>query len=88
LVFFLKTMVKKKDNLAAKVKEQQALRVPGRPFPPDSGPGENARRNYRQRNRGYDWRESQHYQGACEKLAEHHYLIQAGTGRGARYTIK
>ena len=27
LVFFLKTMVKQKDNLAAKVKEEQALRA-------------------------------------------------------------
>jgi hypothetical protein len=67
LLFFLKTMVKQKDNLATKVKETGAACIPARPFPPDSGAGENARRDYRQGNRGCDGREPQHHQGACEK---------------------
>jgi len=44
LVFFLKTMAKQKDNLAAKVKEEQALRSSlASAISPDTGTGEDAR---------------------------------------------
>ncbi|MDQ2841796.1 MAG: Fic family protein [Acidobacteriota bacterium] len=89
LVFFLKTMVKQKDNLSAKVKEEQALRA--------SLPAlsrqilELAKTRYE-----ITVKEIEHATGAnrntikvhMKKLAEQQYLIQAGKGRGARYTIK
>jgi Fic family protein len=89
LVFFLKTMAKQKDNLAAKVKEEQALRA--------TLPALSRQILELVRTRGeITVKEIEDSTGAnrntikvhVKKLAEQHYLIQAGKGRGARYTIK
>jgi Fic family protein len=68
LVFFLKTMAKQKDNLAEKVKEEQALRASlPRAFPPDPGIGEDARGDHRQGYRRIHRRQPQHHQSTCEE---------------------
>ena len=66
-MFFLKTMAKQKNNLAEKVKEEQALAHLCPRFPARSGTGENARRDHRQGNRRIHRRQPQHHQGACEE---------------------
>jgi Fic family protein len=89
LVFFLKTMVKQKDNLAARVKEEQALRASLAALS----------RQILELAKTRDEitvKEIEDTTGAnrntiemhVKKLAEQHYLIQACKGRGARYTIK
>jgi Fic family protein len=89
LVFFLKTMVKQKDNLAAKVKEEQALRA--------TLPALSRQILELVRTRGeITVKEIEDSTGAnrntikvhVKKLAEQNYLIQAGKNRGSRYTIK
>ncbi|HUV96156.1 MAG TPA: Fic family protein [Acidobacteriaceae bacterium] len=89
LVFFLKTMVKQKDNLAAKMKEEQALRA--------SLPALSRQILELVKTRGeITVKEIEDSTGAnrntikvhLKKLAEQHYLVQVGKGRGARYTIK
>ena len=89
LVFFLKTMAKQKDNLAAKVKEEQALRA--------SLPALSRQILELVKTRGeITVKEIEDSTGAnrntikahVKKLAEQHYLAQVGKNRGARYTIK
>lgn len=89
LVFFLKTMAKQKDNLAAKVKEEQALR--------SSLPALSRQILEVAKTRGeITVKEIEDATGAnrntikvhVKKLAEQHYLAQVGKGRGARYTMK
>ena len=89
LVFFLKTMAKQKDNLAAKMKEEQALRA--------SLPALSRQILELVKTRGeITVKEIEDSTGAnrntikvhVKKLAEQHYLIQVGKGRGARYMIK
>ena len=89
LVFFLKMMAKQKDNLAGKVKEEQALRaslpalsgqilelakVRGEITVREIGISTGANRNT--------------IKVHVKKLAEEQYLRQVGEGRGARYTIR
>lgn len=89
LAFFLKTMVKQKDNLATKVIEEQALRA--------ALPALSRQILELVRTRGeITVKEIEDSTGAnrntikvhVKKLAEQYYLVQAGKGRGARYTIK
>jgi Fic family protein len=89
LVFFLKTMVKQKDSLAAKVKQEQALRA--------SLPALSRQILELVKTRGeITVKEIEDSTGAnrntikvhMKKLAEQHYLAQVGKGRGARYMIK
>jgi Fic family protein len=89
LVFFLKTMAKQKDNLAVKVKEEQALRA--------SLPALSRQILELARNRSeITVKEIEDATGAnrntikahVKKLAELNYLTQVGKGRGARYMIK
>ncbi|HUA99758.1 MAG TPA: Fic family protein [Terracidiphilus sp.] len=89
LVFFLKTMAKQKDNLAAKVKEERALRA--------SLPALSRQILELARTRGeITVKEIEDTTGAnrntikahLKKLAELHYLSQIGKGRGARYMVK
>jgi Fic family protein len=89
LVFFLKTMVKQKDNLAAKVKQEQALRA--------ALPALSRQILELAKTRGeITVKEVEDSTGAnrntikvhMKRLAEQLYLVQVGKGRGARYTIK
>jgi Fic family protein len=89
LVFFLKTMAKQKDNLAAKVKEEQALRA--------SLPALSRQILELAKTRGeITVKEVEDATSAnrntikvhMKKLAEQHYLVQVGKGRGARYAMK
>jgi Fic family protein len=89
LVFFLKTMAKQKDNLAAKVKEEQALR--------SSLPALSRQILELAKTRDeITIKEIEDTTGAnrntikvhMKKLAEQQYLLQVGKGRGARYTMK
>jgi Fic family protein len=89
LVFFLKTMGKQKDNLAAKLKQEQSLRVSlpalsrqileiaktrGEIAVKEIETATNANRNT--------------IKAHIKKLVDQQYLVQVGAGRGARYTIK
>jgi len=89
LVFFLRTMVKQKDNLAAKVKEEQSLRA--------TLPALSRQVLEMAGTRGeITVREIEDTTGAnrntikahLKKLVAQHYLAQIGKGRGARYTLK
>ena len=89
LVFFLKTMVNQKDNLADKVKQEQVLR--------SSLPALSRQILELAKTRGeITVREIETATSAnrntiklhIKKLAEQHYLMQVGKGRGARYTMK
>jgi Fic family protein len=89
LVFFLKTMAKQKDNLAAKVKEEQALRA--------SLPALSRQILEMAKTRSeISVKDIEDATGAnrgtikdhVKKLAQLQYLQQVGKGRGARYTIK
>jgi Fic family protein len=89
LVFFLKTMAKQKDNLAAKVKEEQALRA--------ALPALSRQILELAKTRSdITVKEIEDSTGAnrntikfhVKKLTEQHYLLQVGKGRGVRYTIK
>ena len=89
LVFFLRTMVKQKNNLAAKVKEQQALR--------SSLPALSRQILELAKTRGeITVKEIEESTGAnrntikvhLRRLATDNYLAQVGKGRGARYTLK
>jgi Fic family protein len=89
LVFFLRTMVKQKNNLAAKVKEEQALR--------SSLPALSRQILELAKMRGeITVKEIEESTGAnrntvkahLRKLASDNYLVQVGKGRGARYTLK
>jgi len=89
MVFFLKTMAKQKDNLAVKVKEEQALRA--------SLPALSRQILELAKTRGeITVKEIEDATGAnrntikthVKKLSDQHYLIQAGKGRGARYAMK
>jgi Fic family protein len=82
-------MVKQKDNLAAKVKQEQALRA--------SLPALSRQILELAKTRGeITVKEIEDSTGAnrntikvhLKRLAEQHYLVQAGKGRGARYMIK
>jgi Fic family protein len=88
LVFFLKTMAKQKDNLAAKVKEEQSLR--------SSLPALSRQILELAKTRGeITITEIEDSTGAnrntikvhLKKLAEQRYLVPLGKGRGARYSI-
>jgi Fic family protein len=89
LVFFLKTMVKQKDNLAAKVKQEQSLRstlpalsrqilelakTRGEIAVKEIETATSANRNTIKLH--------------IKKLTEQHYLAQHGKGRGARYILR
>jgi predicted transcriptional regulator len=87
-VFFLKTMVKQKDNLAEKVRDEQALRA--------SLPALSRQiLELVKRRREITVKEIEDSTGAnrntikvhLKKLAEQHYLAQVGKGRGALYVI-
>jgi Fic family protein len=89
LVFFLKTMTKQKDNLAAKVKEEQSLRA--------SLPALSRQILELVKTRGeITIKEIAHSTGAnrntikvhLKKLTEQQYLLQVGQARGAHYKIK
>ena len=89
LVFFLKTMAKQKDYLAAKIEEEQALR--------SSLPRLARQILELAKTRGeVTVKEIEDSTGAnrntikvhVKKLAEQQYLLQVGKGRGARYTMK
>jgi Fic family protein len=89
LVFFFKTMVKQKDNLAAKVKDEQTLR--------SSLPALSRQILELAKTRGeITITEIENSTGAnrntikvhLKKLAEQHYLVQLGKGRGVRYAVK
>jgi Fic family protein len=68
LVFFLKTMVKAERQPGRQGEAGTgASRVIARTFSPDTGTGENARRDHRQGNRRFDRCQPQHHQGAYEK---------------------
>jgi hypothetical protein len=88
LVFFLRTMVKQKNNLAAKVKEEQALR--------SSLPALSRQIRELAKTRGeITVKEIEESTGAnrntikvhLRKLASDNYLAQVGKGRGTRYTL-
>jgi len=89
LVFFLKTLARQKDNLAAKVTLEQALRASlpalsrqilelaktrGEITVREIEDGTHANRNT--------------IKVHLKRLAGQHYLAQAGKGRGARYSLK
>jgi len=89
LVFFLRTMVKQKNNLAAKVKEEQALR--------SSLPALSPQILELAKTRGeITVREIEEFTSAnrntikahLRKVASDNHLTQIGMGRGARYTMK
>ncbi len=89
LSFFLKTMVKQKDNLARKVKEERHLR--------EALPALSRTILEMAGTRGeVTVREIEDASGAnrntikahLKKLAEQEYLVAVGKGRGARYTVK
>jgi len=89
LVFFLKTMAKQKDNLAAKVKEEQTLRA--------SLPALSRQILELAKTRDEIMiKEIEESTGAncntikvhVKKLANDSYLAQVGKGRGARYTLR
>jgi Fic family protein len=89
LVFFLRTMAKQKENLAEKVKEEQALRA--------TLPALSRQILELVKTRGeITVKEIEESTGAVrstiklhlKKLAEQQYLQQVGQGRGARYTIR
>ena len=89
LVFFLKTMVKQKDNLAVKVKQEQSLRA--------SLPALSRQILELAKTRGeITVKEIEDATSAnrntikahLKKLSVQHYLAQVGKGRGTRYTIK
>ncbi|MGH7193293.1 MAG: Fic family protein, partial [Candidatus Saccharimonadales bacterium] len=86
LVFFLKTMVKQKDNLAAKMKAEQALRA--------TLPALSRRILELAKSRGeITVKDIEEATGAnrntikahMKNLAGQHYLTRLGKGRGARY---
>ena len=88
LVFFLRTMVKQKSNLAAKVKEEQALRS----YLPALSPqilelvkmrGDITVKEVEESTRANRNTIKAH----LRKLASDNYLAQIGMGRGARYTL-
>jgi Fic family protein len=89
LMFFLKTMAKQKDNLAAKVKEEQTLRAA---LPALSRQilelaktrGEITVREIEQSTQANRNTIKVH----LKKLAGENFLAQVGQGRGARYTLK
>ena len=89
LVFFLKTLAKQNDNLAAKVKEEQSLRA--------SLPALSRQILELVKTRSeITVKEIEESTGAnrntikvhVKKLAEQQYLRQVGQGRGARYMTK
>jgi Fic family protein len=89
LVFFLKTMARQKDKLAAKVKEEQALR--------SSLPALSRQILELAKTRDeITVKEIEDSTGAnrntikvhVKKLAADYYLMQVGKGRGARYILK
>ena len=89
VAFFLKTMVKQKDNLAAKVKEERHLR--------EALPALSRSMLEMAHRRGeITVREMEDASGAnrntikahLKKLVEQNYLVAVGKGRGARYTVK
>lgn len=89
LVFFLKTMVKQKNNLAAKVKEEQTLRT--------ALPALSRQILELAKTRGeITVKEIEDATGAnrntikahLKKLTVERYLMQIGKGRGARYSVK
>ena len=89
LVFFLKTMARQKDSLAAKVKEEQALR--------SALPSLSRQILELAKTRGeITVKEIEEATDAnrntikvhAKKLVANNYLVQLGQGRGARYTLK
>jgi Fic family protein len=89
VVFFLKTMVKQKSNLAAKVRDERQLR--------ESLPAlSRSILELANRREEVTVREIEDATGAnrntikahVKKLAEQDYLLALGRGRGARYTLK
>jgi Fic family protein len=89
LVFFLKTMAKQKNNLAAKIEQEQELRfslpaLSRQILDLAKGRGEITVKEIEDSTRANRNTIKVH----LKKLAEQHYLAQVGKGRGARYTIK
>ncbi len=88
LVFFLKTMAKQKDRLAAKVKQEQALRsslsaLSRQILELAKSRGEVTVKEIEETTKANRNTIKVH----VRKLAAENYLAQAGKGRGARYTL-
>jgi Fic family protein len=89
LVFFLKTMAKQKDNLAAKLKEEQALRsslpvLSRQILELAKARGEVTIKEIEETTSANRNTIKVH----VKRLVTNNYLMQVGKGRGARYTLK
>ncbi len=89
LSFFLKTMVKQKDNLARKVKEERHLREALPALSRTILEMANARSEITVREIEDATSANRNtIKAHLKKLAEQEYLVAVGKGRGARYTVK
>jgi len=89
VVFFLKTMVKQKDNLAAKVKEERYLREALPALSRSILDMANTRGEITVREIEAATSANRNtIKAHLKKLAEQDYLVAIGKGRGARYTVK
>jgi Fic family protein len=87
--FFLKTMVKQKDNLALKVKEERHLREALPALSRSIIEMANARGEITVRDIEEATQANRNtIKAHLKKLAELEYLVAVGKGRGARYTVK
>lgn len=87
--FFLKTMVKQKDNLALKVKEERHLREALPALSRSIIEMANARGEITVRDIEEATQANRNtIKAHLKKLTEQEYLIALGKGRGARYTVK
>lgn len=89
LTFFLKTMVKQKDNLAFKVKEERSLREALPALSRTILEMANTRSEITVREIEDATQANRNtIKAHLKKLAEQEYLVAVGKGRGARYTVK
>jgi Fic family protein len=87
--FFLKTMVKQKDNLALKVKEERHLRETLPALSRSIIEMANTRGEITVRDIEEATQANRNtIKAHLKKLAEQEYLVAVGKGRGARYTMK
>lgn len=87
--FFLKTMVKQKDNLALKVKEERHLREALPALSRSIIEMANARGEITVRDIEETTQANRNtIKAHLKKLTEQEYLVAVGKGRGARYTVK
>lgn len=89
VVFFLKTMVKQKENLLLKVKQEQSLRsalpaLSRQILELAKTRGETTVKEIEEQTKANRNTIKVH----LKKLTEQHYLEQLGRGRGVRYTLK